>query len=198
MTEQPFHYIALIDRERMGQTLFLKAMAKGMQQHKKARGILVHGDNARTEQLLQTGVPRPEARLRVTRENNRRLSDLLAEAGVGSVAMNAWQLGNYDGRYTARRDMGTLIPPRTHLVLSNQVTRDGDAIPLADLAASLATSLGILTTLVFSTREADAIFVQTPGTPRQEGVPEEFRLSAWPIQTWSMSDWSQADRILRN
>ena len=134
--------------------------------------------------------------MRVTRENNRRLVDLLAEYGVGSVSMNAWQLGNYDGEYKIREDLGHLIPPRTQLVLSNQVTKTGEAMALPDLAAALASSIGILTTIAFSTQESDAVFVNKDGIKEEKALPAEFQSARWPIQTWTMSDWSGADRIL--
>lgn len=187
-----FHYIAILDYAQMGQTLYLKALARGMQQQKKARGILLHADNARTDQLLQEGIPRKEARKRVTRENGRRLTDVLSESGIASVAMSAGQLGSASTEkgYVIREDVSRIIPGQIHLILSNQTDEEGSFFELEEGALQIAERLSIqhigIVRAADQRRNQDALSVQTDtDTPKKS--PR--------IQTWSIQDWAQIDAL---
>jgi hypothetical protein len=159
---QAFHYIILVDRDQAGQTLFLRSLTKGAAKHRGIRGIFVHTDNERTDLLLQEGIIRSDARKRVIRETNRRLVDLFAEAGVGAVGMQWYQMGRLDvtGILEFTNDPRTRIPHSTHLILSNMADEYGEVVPLEVLGSALSQALSLPLIKVRASR-MDGIFVQT-------------------------------------
>lgn len=189
----PFHYIVVIDRAQAGQTLFLRALAKGLAKHKSIRGIFVHGDNERTELLLQEGIMRFDARKRVTRETNRRLVDLFSEAGVGGVGLQWHQVGRMkdDGVIEFVHDPRTRIPHSTQLVIANIASDGGDVIDVEELATSLADRLD-LPVFKVAASQLDGVFVK-----REDASGEgESEGPGGRIQRIGMDAWSTLEDIL--
>lgn len=189
----PFHYIVVIDHDQAGQTLFLRALAKGLAKQRNIRGLFVHADNERTDHLLQQGVMRVDARKRVTRETNRRLVDLFAEAGVGSVGLQWHQVGQVrgDGMAEFVNDPRTRIPHSTQLVIGNMSSDAGDVVPVDKLARVLAVTLGIPAFRVTST-QLDGVFV------KHDNVADERDDVAGigSIQRIGMDAWASLEDIL--
>lgn len=183
----------VIDRAQAGQTLFLRALAKGLAKQKAIRGLFVHGDNERTELLLQEGIMRVDARKRVARETNRRLVDLFAEAGVGSVGLQWHQVGqmNDDGMVDFVNDPRTRIPHSTQLVIANIANDAGDVVDVDALAISLADRLD-LPVFKVAASQLDGVFVK-----RKDASGEgESEGPGGRIQRIGMDAWSTLEDIL--
>jgi len=191
-----FHYIILLDRDQAGQTLYLKSLAKGAAKHRGIRGIFVHTDNERTDLLLQEGVMRNDARKRVIRETNRRLVDLFAEAGVGSVGMQWHQMGHVDtsGALTFTNDPRTRIPHSTHLIMSNMVDGTGDVIDIEELGRALSTAMTLPLIKVHAVR-MEGIFVKSErGDNRSE--EQDSNVDLGTVQHINMETWSTLEEHL--
>ena len=193
----PFHYIVVIDRSQAGQTLFLKAIAKGASKHTGLRGIFLHTDNERTEDLIQEGTMRGDARKRVLKETNRRLIDLFAEAGVGCVGLQWHQVGNIDafGALSFVNDPRTRIPHSTHLILSNLVNNEGDVEELSVLAKALSNAMSVPVLHVTSAR-LDGVFVKKADdtAPDELGGGQDLNGAAQHI---SMDSWNALNDFIR-
>lgn len=83
-------YIAILDYDHLDNGLFLTKFAHALAKHHKP-GIILHGDSAYTERLMQTGMFREEAAIRATKDLNHRLIALLADNGVSAIGLNAYQ-----------------------------------------------------------------------------------------------------------
>jgi len=187
----PFHYIVLIDRKQSGQTLFLKALSRDLAKQKRLRGLFIHGDNERTEHLLQEGFMREQARKRVTRETSRRLVDVFAEAGVSCVSMEISQLAkiNGGGEISIEKALHDRIPGRTHLILSNLVDGDGNIIELELLAKQLSELIGT-PILKVSNAEIKGIFVE-----EDSQNTKAIGLARTDIQHLSIQDWGKFEEF---
>ncbi|MGM0737579.1 MAG: hypothetical protein ACQETM_00230 [Bacteroidota bacterium] len=151
-------YIAVIDHNRLDHSLFMKSFADAMGQQTGCSGIILHGDSAYTDRLIQTGMMRRDAVLRSTRDLNHRMAALLADSGVAAVAVNGYQK-------EIIRQSGTSLhanlewfegrPSGIHVILSNLVW-DVDhseirVAPLRDMAVQLARLLKKDNLIIFST-----------------------------------------------
>ena len=196
----PFDYIAIISREQASNSLYLKSFSQALRNQKQLRGILIHADNERTENLIQDGVMREQARKRVTRETTKRLVDMFAEAGVAAVGMQGWQLlGIENGNDVVLKiDPREKIPTRTHLVFSNQMREDGSEMEIENLAVQLARILSIRTVVRFRQSAGEGIFVQQTDLSRKSTIALDEARSHEPpvIQDWDLSEWSNAESIL--
>ncbi len=150
-------YIAIIDYERLDHSLFMKSFSEAMAQQVGCSGIILHGDSAYTERLIQTGTMREEATIRSTRDLNHRIVALLADKGVAGIGLNGYQKNIIkktgdsllvDVRWIEERPAGT------HLVLSNLVW-DADvqkivSMQLHALAEALCEQLNRDAVIIFS------------------------------------------------
>jgi hypothetical protein len=187
----PFHYIVLIDRKQSGQTLFLKALSRDLANQQQLRGLFIHGDNERTEHLLQEGFMRDQARKRVTRETSRRLVDVFAEAGVSCVSMEISQLAqsSAEGEISVDKAFHERIPGRTHLILSNLADADGRIIELEKMASELSKLLAA-PVLKITNAEIQGIFVEAADQNTKEISSEQAH-----IQYISIKDWSKFEEL---
>ncbi len=161
-------YIAIIDYEHLDHSLFMKSFSEAMAQQVGCSGIILHGDSAYTERLIQTGTMRDEATIRSTRDLNHRIVALLADNGVAGIGLNGYQ------KQIIKKTGNTLHindswieerPAGTHLVLSNLIW-DADAqkivsMPLHTLAEALTIQLNRDTVVIFSTDDDyESIFLK--------------------------------------
>lgn len=81
--------LALLDREHLDQSFFLKSLARELAEAQRAglRVVLLHGDSPYTDRIMQGGVMREEASSRAARDLNHRLIALLADAGVSAIGL---------------------------------------------------------------------------------------------------------------
>ncbi len=187
----------MIDRSQTGQTLFLKSLAKGAANHRGIRGIFIHTDNERTDDMIQDGVMRGDARKRVIKETNHRLVDLFAEAGVGTVGLHWHQVGSLNdmGTITFHNDPRTRIPRSTHLMLSNLSADDGTIEELQRLAEALSMAMS-LPLLHVTTARLDGVFVQKnpEGDDRNAGASSDMFGKAQKI---GIDAWNALNDFIR-
>lgn len=184
-------YIAVIDYDRLDHPLFMKSFSGAMGQQKSCTGIILHGDSAYTERLIQTGMMREDAVLRSTSDLNHRIVALLADNSVSAVGVNGYQKNiislsgdklSIDSHWIDSR------PPGTHLILSNLV-RDQSSqkitpVSLRTLTDALSHRLECRTVFLFSREdENDSLFTdranqKSIGTKNRQEVlrlvPEEL------------------------
>jgi hypothetical protein len=194
----PFDYIAIIDRDQAGNSLYLKSFSRALRNQSKLRGIFIHADNQRTENMIQDGVMREQARKRVTRETTKRLVDMFAEAGAVAVGMQGWQIVGIENEVILKIDPREKIPTRTHLVLSNQIHEDGTEMDLLEFANQMAKLLSISTVIRFKQTADDGIFVhkQNPSTKVNTKPDSDGDLLAISVLVWDLEEWSDAESLL--
>jgi len=198
----PFDYIAIIDREQAGNSLYLKSFSRALRNQTHLRGIFIHADNQRTENMIQDGVMRDQARKRVTRETTKRLVDMFAEAGVASVGMQGWQIAAIENErdVVLKVDPREKIPPHTHLVLSNQMDVDGSELDSDVLAMNLSRILTIPTIIKFTITSTDGIFVERSEAKKAdiEKAKAKDNSSSVHVLDWGISEWSNAQTLLKS
>lgn len=144
-------YIAILDYDHLDNGLFLASLANALATRGEERGLLIHGDSAYTERLMQTGVMREEARIRAMRDLNHRIIALLADHGVSAIGLNGHQRGLIKRTVESgelRVDTAQLqkLPDTPQLVLSALgTTGNGErtSIPLPELAVAASRQLSI-------------------------------------------------------
>ena len=148
MTLPEMKYIAVVHYHLLDHSMFMKSFAEAMSRQRGCSGIILHGDSAYTERVIQTGIMRKEAVIRSTKDLNHRIVALLADYGISGIGINGYQK-----KIIQKNKSGMTIdakwldgrPPGTHLVLSNlvwdTVKEDVTSIPLAALAGSLSEEL---------------------------------------------------------
>ena len=156
-------YIAILDYEHLDNGLFLTKFARAVSRHHKP-GIILHGDSAYTERLMQTGMFREDARIRATKDLNHRLIALLADNGVSAIGLNANQrslVSLKDDSLIVNEKRFNALHSTPLLVMSNLVQdmnsekNDKNIIstPLTKLASALRNQLEIKRIFVFSMNE---------------------------------------------
>jgi hypothetical protein len=187
----PFHYLVIIDRKQSGQTIFLKALARDLAKQTRLRGLFIHGDNERTEQLLQDGVMRHVARRRITKETSKRLVDIFAEAGVSCVAVELSQVSTKQSEGVVELDkrIEERIPGRTHLILSNLVDDEGKNMELDAMATYVSTVLEI-PVLKINSPDINGIFVE-----KGEKNSDNEDMKTAQVQHLSIQDWGRFEEI---
>lgn len=187
----PFHYLVIIDRKQCGQTLFLKALSRDLAKQNRLRGIFIHGDNERTEQLLQEGIMREAARKRVTKETSKRLVDVFAESGISCVSLELSQVISKTSKGTTAVDdsLPKRIPGRTHLILSNLIDDGGRIVDLELMAKNLAEVLEI-PILKINHADIHGIFVE-----KGDQNTYDLDVNESNIQHLSIQDWSRFEEI---
>ncbi|MGF1671816.1 MAG: hypothetical protein ACFCU6_15325 [Balneolaceae bacterium] len=83
-------FIAVLDYEHLDNGLFLSGFAKAVAKN-KCNGMVLHGDSAYTERLIQTGMMREDAVIRAAKDLNHRLVALFADHGVSTIGLNGYQ-----------------------------------------------------------------------------------------------------------
>lgn len=120
-------YIAAIDYQHLDNGVFLTTLARSLSQQQdkeKVRPILLHGDSAYTERIMQTGVIREQARIRSVKDLNHRLVALFADQGVSTVGINPNQrnlITLKDNSLSLDHNFLDTLPERSVLLLSTLV-----------------------------------------------------------------------------
>jgi len=162
-------YLAILDKYNLSNKLFITNFAHRLQQQEKSRSVILHGDSEYTETLIQTGMMRNDAKIRATRELNRRLVALLADEGVAAIGLNGYQRDTifYDGQ-NLEINTGYLntLPDEPALLISNVACHPDDdslvIVPIAQLANQLATRLQLDEIITFKVKKNDQTASQIP------------------------------------
>jgi len=140
-------YLAILDKSKLENTVFLTSFAKALASHGHRKGIVLHGDSSYTERLIQTGMMREDAEKRAVRDLNRRLVGLLADEGVSAIGLHGSQkelIKLTRGQLTLDKAQLSSLPKEPVILLSNLVgnsTSSSELIPLHKLGHFLAESL---------------------------------------------------------
>ncbi len=148
--------------------------------------------------MMQDGMMRGDARKRVIKETNRRLVDLFAEAGVGSVGLHWHQVGLLDdtGTVTFINDPRTRMPHSTNLILSNLRADDGSVDELLGLAEALSLALSVPLLQVTAAR-LDGVFVQK--NPEGDDRDADARSDSFGrVQRIGMDTWNALNDLIRS
>lgn len=166
-------YIAVLDYEHLDNGLFLANLAKAVSRQEK-KGLILHGDSAYTDRLIQTGMMREDAQIRAAKDLNRRLVALLADHGISSIGLNGYQrsmISTDRNKIEIDKVLIDSLPSSPLLVLSNvaQITTSEDysSLPLADLGNSLQNEFNLNELIVFSMKEQNEII--------KSDMPKEIR-----------------------
>ena len=201
-------YIAVLDHDHLDNGIFLTAFARSLGSHKGKRGLIIHGDSAYTDRLIQTGVMREDAELRAIRDLNHRLIALLADNGISAIGLNGHQRSilSFDGEgFQLNRQELERLPDTPHIVLSslfsNHTTGATDVIPLQQMALVLQKRLNIEDVIIFNMDDSEEIIDRT--TPESvsardlghtfpsERVPVEFRNPSMDLKLMSARSFAR-------
>lgn len=201
-------YIAVIDHDHLDNGIFLTALARAISGHNSERGLIIHGDSAYTDRLIQTGMFRSDAQIRATKDLNHRLVALFADHGVAMVGLNGYQ------RSLIQRDGDQLkidtahfrrLPGRTQLLISNLAADSEESnpvpVPLPWLAEVLAAELEIPEIYVFSADDSEE-FINRDRPERltrnqmdpsfiRKYIPKEFQEIPIPFRLTTARDFSR-------
>lgn len=182
-------YLAVIDHEHLDNGMFLSAMARSLSRQSDTRPVLVHGDSAYTERIIQTGVMRDEATVRSIKDLNIRLVALLADEGIAAIGINGYQrsvITLEDGELQLDRTFLERLPAGTVLLISSLVLDTASGQPVA-------VSLPRVTELLASEMKPDELFLFdrsekgeiladsfSPATTRWRDLDPEFRRNHIP------------------
>ncbi len=159
-------FLAVIDYEHLDNGVFLTSFAKSLAK-KKHRGLIIHGDSAHTERIIQTGVMRDEAQIRAIKELNHRLVALFADEGVSTIALNGFQksLITYDGS-SVKIDKSQIekLPEHPMILISNLALNSSSGkytpIPLSKMATALSGTFSLDEITIFSIDESSDFIKQ--------------------------------------
>ncbi|MCH8495727.1 MAG: hypothetical protein LAT57_08880 [Balneolales bacterium] len=160
-------YVAAIDYDNLDNPLFLKMFAEAVKQFEVHKAIIVHGDSAYTERLIQTGMMREDAQIRSIQDLNHRLISFFADYGLACIGINGFQRGTIkrraDQSLKVNADFLNQLPDGTIAVVSNLIEgADGkskDVIGLPELIEALNNTLKVSSNYVFSTESADQLII---------------------------------------
>ena len=150
-------YLAILDYDHLDDPFFMKQFATALSNQKHTSAVIVHGDSAYTDRIMQTGVMREEARIRSIKDLNHRLVALLADHGESSIGLHGYQKElvqrTEKGDLKIRSEWFEHRPPQTHLIISNLVHDSHNnktvAVPLAKLSEELLLQVGFEPILIF-------------------------------------------------
>lgn len=206
-------FIAVLDHEHLDNSLFLTSFAKSIAALGDRKGIIVHGDSPYTDRLIQTGIMREDARLRATKDLNKRLVGLFADQGVPTIGVHGFQKNLITKKEQSievdRAGLNSLhtVP---NLLLSNLVAHNGEAhhIPLANFTRMLSINLDEVDVLLFSKNEKDEILVSESKMEMkwdelseefyEEILPEEFRDFNFPAKITTateLANWPKLKKV---
>lgn len=184
-------YLAILDYAHLDNPMFLKTFADSLARHTPCPGMIVHGDSAYTERLIQTGMTSHDARLRGIKDLNNRLVALLADSGVPGIGMHGYQrkmVTVFGEQITVDRSFFSSLPARTVPVLSSLAYDTGQQAPmpvsLPQLAEALNRELGLDRVLVFNKQDRDPMQAgparppasDQPDAAGQHGTPDAAAL----------------------
>jgi hypothetical protein len=199
----PNNFIAVLDHEHLENSIFLTSFAKSLAKLGDRQGLIVHGDSPYTDRLMQTGMMREDARLRATKDLNKRLIGLLADQGVATIGVHSFQKGlvrKNQSRLTLNKDALNAHHETPNLLVSNLVEEDGESghAPLPDFTKALAEQLDNADILLFSKNEKDEILISDsenrlswnslPDGFAETTLPNEFRNFGYPVKITTATD----------
>lgn len=188
-------HLLCIDYRNLDNPLFLKSFAEALRRLGATRTLILHGDSAYTDRIMQTGVMREHAQIRSLQDLNNRLVTFLSDAGLACVGVNGFQRGlvvRSEGDIKVNTRVLDRFPPRTHLVISSLIEDKDSAsrvmLPLGEFAMAVQRAYPDATMGVFSPDEKDHFTIsrpeEVPGTVFFEEyfpnavlahIPDEFK-----------------------
>lgn len=192
-------FIAVLDFDHMDNGLFLATLAKSVAA-RTGRGILLHGDSAYTDRLIQTGMMREDAKIRAMKDLNHRLVALFADEGVATIGLHGYQkemIQVHHDDYEVQKEAVAALPATPHLILSCLVQPSGEpvqklhAAPIDKLADQLRTTFEAADLMVFGVHPDGEIIKQelppeaAPGSEAYKqlrpSIPGPFRDVSFPF-----------------
>lgn len=159
-------FLAVLDYDHLDNGVFLTSFAKSLAKKEK-RGLIIHGDSAHTERIIQTGVMRDEAQIRAIKELNHRLVALFADEGVSTIAINGFQksLITYDGsNVEIDKNQIDKLPEHPMVLISNLALDSSSEkyrpLPLTKMATALSAKFDIQEITIFSVDESSDFIKQ--------------------------------------
>ncbi|MGD8428226.1 MAG: hypothetical protein PVH63_11395 [Balneolaceae bacterium] len=192
-------YIAALDYEHLDNGVFLTSLARSIseqQKKKEIHPIIVHGDSAYTERIMQTGVMREEAIIRSLKDLNNRLVALFADQGVSTIGINPFQrnfITQNKEQLQIDHPYFKSLPSRSVLLLSTLVwdveNERPVAIKLAEMAQFLYKELGADQLFIFSKSDKSEVFThsESPETMRWTTMKTSFRKTQIPNEFTSLN-----------
>jgi hypothetical protein len=155
-------YIAVLDYDHLDNGVFLASFARALSQQSRSRGLIIHGESAYTERLIQTGMMREDAVVRAVKDLNHRLIALFADQGISAIGLNGYQrslIKKIKSDIQIDEQQLKRLPDQPHLLISN-LAEEGNtgkpvSIELAEYAFTLQKNLQIEDIFVFSLDETD-------------------------------------------
>lgn len=177
-------FIAALDFENLDNPLFLKTFAEALRQFPNQKAIIVHGDSAYTDRLMQTGIMREDAIIRSIQDLNHRLVSFFADYGIACIGINGFQRGTIavqsDGSLEVNIPFLESLPERTITIISNLVldkpTEGKKVVPLSEVARLLAKKLSEDQVFIFSTDKKDHTFLKMAVEMPKMGQIDEISL----------------------
>ncbi len=205
-------YIAALDYDHLDNGVFLTSLARSLSQQQEKENvypIIVHGDSAYTERIIQTGVMREEATIRSIKDLNHRLVALFADQGVSTVGINPYQRNLItvdDDSLQIDHSFLNTLPNRSVLLLSTLVQETGSDQPvvldLPRLATFLAEELGADQFFIFNKSDKSEVFTneELPESLtweamdqsfRNERIPDDLSNLKYPVRLATARDFNQ-------
>ena len=205
-------YIAALDYNHLDNGVFLTSLARSLSQQQEKENvypIIVHGDSAYTERIIQTGVMREEATIRSIKDLNHRLVALFADQGVSTVGINPYQRNFItidDDSLQIDHSFLNTLPDRSVLLLSTLVKETGSDQPvvldLPRLATFLAEELGADQFFIFNKSDKSEVFTneelpkaltweEMDQSFRNERIPDDFNDLKYPVRLATARDFNQ-------
>jgi hypothetical protein len=203
--------IAALDYEHLENAAFLTGLARTISGLHHFQPLLIHGDSAYTERIMQTGVMRREATLRSIKGLNHRLVNLFADEGAPLIGLNGYQkklITLNQNKLSVNRGFFNNLPSVPVLLSSlvwNEETRASEPLPLSRLASFLQKEWKMEAIYVFSSGEKYQII--TPDKPKElkwrelsadfakNNIPADFRKSEIPLRLISMHDFGSKNHL---
>lgn len=175
-------YIAALDYEHLDNGVFLASLASAISQQENVRSIIVHGDSAYTERVMQTGVMREQAKIRTIKDLNHRLVALFADQSVSAIGINGYQrkfITHSNGNLDLDASFFESLPSQPVLLISTLVwDAESDSpvsVPLAEMVSFLKSELQAESIFAFSKADKNEIIVsEKPQKMNWENMPDEF------------------------
>ncbi len=195
-------YLFILDYQHLDNGGFLKRFSRKIGSGNFGRFMIIHGDSAYTDRIMQTGVMREDARIRSVKELNHRLTALFADEGVPLIAMNAYQRDTItkakdDSGWNVDADYLKHLGGQTNVLLSNLVGFEGKEtrpLPLGELASLLHKNLQFEQIIAFDAVESfDEIFTGEPDSAlkNKPETPEELKNTDIPVKLMRLKDFEK-------
>ena len=173
-------YIAALDYDHLDNGVFLTSVGQALARQQGVRSILIHGESAYTERLIQTGIMREEASVRCIKDLNHRLVALFADQGVATIGLNGYQrelVTRTDGELHLKTQYLNQLPPEPVLLISSLAldseTQKPVPVPLPRFIEFMAENLTPDQVFVFS--QSDPQAPSSRESDANETVPEDLK-----------------------